>query len=171
MADIFMKELWSKWFEEEYYQMVNRKPYYFEKEHQMKIFHYNDPNISIPSKCGEYHDSITKKWWGHIYTNKYKRSNDRYAWFFSPDGTRANRLNKSSFCLLSDLNLEHVYPITVTERELNGFIDKIPALTQFQAHRLFNNLVDKSQYFEIGIGLESSRYKRGSWVNIFRKED
>ena len=112
----------------------------------MKCFHLNDPMFQIPVKCGKFHHPSTKKFWGHVVTNKACRSNEKFAWLFDPDGLRINNLSHAMFSKINAQGLEHEYVTYVTERQLNEFIDKIENLTPFQAKRLFKCLIGQSPY-------------------------
>jgi hypothetical protein len=97
----------------------------------MKCFHINDPDYYILTKCGNIHDSRTEKFWGHILTNKAKRTHEKYAWMFDPKGIRANPISYDMFKILNTSELEHVYIEIVSGEQFDVFISEIEYLSRF----------------------------------------
>ena len=81
----------------------------------MKIYHLNDPNFKIPAKIDHIHHPMTKKYWGHITTNKADRTNSNYAWLFDPNGEKANSITKATYEILA-ASSEHVYIKTISDK-------------------------------------------------------
>lgn len=62
------------------------------------IYHTNDPelDLKLSKEFGQYPES-TKWLWGNIITNKQKRTDERFAILFDPNGEKVHWLTKRTF--------------------------------------------------------------------------
>ena len=109
-------------------------------------YHLNDSNFYLPSKNGDFYPDETRRWWGKVITNKAKRTERDFALLIDPEGRKINTITHATFDLFAN-SMKHEYIKTVSERELNDFINLIPSLSNFQTHRLVRCL-ENSPYLE-----------------------
>ena len=64
----------------------------------MKVFHINE--INAKRSKWDCPPDTTKKYWGHIVTNKAKRSDSQYAYLFDPNGERVHTITRATYELL-----------------------------------------------------------------------
>lgn len=76
----------------------------------IKVFHINSERYKYLSKTGKVYSSYEFAW-GNVLTNKANRTTKEFAMLFSPDGTRAHRINKATFhhFFTNRSEVEHVY--------------------------------------------------------------
>ena len=148
MESSFIPDLWREWFVEEYKHMVKGEPYPWEDilmEKSVKCFHLDDITWCVPSKCGEIYPESTRKYWGHIVTNKASRSDSKFAYLFDPNGERVNCITHATFKILT-FKMKHEYIKTVHQADVDEFTDQIPYLSKFQARFLIKCLVKNSPH-------------------------
>ena len=166
--EAFTPAIWSKWLDQQYQWMINREPYPWEdiimEEKIIKCFHLDDMTWIVPEKHGDFHAESTRKYWGHVVTNKASRSDSNFAYLFDPNGERINQITHATFKRLAP-KMKHEYIKEIPNGFVNEFVDQIPYLSKFQARRLVKCLVKDSPYLE-NYRSEYTKFKDSRFIII-----
>jgi hypothetical protein len=166
----FLPDLWQKWLGQEYYDMVKNKPFHLWENILMKdvikCFHLDDVNFIGPSKrlSERIYPESTRKYWGHVITNKAHRTDRKFAKMYEPNGLMAHNLTHAMFGKLAD-KMEHEYVKVIPESFVTKIILDIPYLSKDQAQKLVKSLVKNSPHLE-NYRSEYTKFKEPRFIII-----
>ena len=125
------------------------------EQFKMKCFHIDKESfyLSKNNRTERYDDY--RKYWGHVVTNKGKRTERKYAIRFSIDGEYSNTLSAEDFRKIFAPMCEHIYEYKKEEElkeftiDINEVKKNIKFLNRCQCDDLFKKLIYGSKLTEI----------------------
>lgn len=178
ILEIFSIELWAREFGRQYLEMVDPDSNYnrirrliMPEKEPIICYHLNDAAFWLEAKGRERHADSTRWMWGHVVTNKFSRTDIKYARLTCPEGKRMNWITHATFTKLAR-HMKHEYIHLISGEQFEeDFMKRIPSLNNYQAQRLFKKLIQHNAFEDVGKGRGYYRDSEEEVIHVRLKHD